>query len=277
MQNQEKVQNCAVAVKSLLPGGFSPKIGLVLGTGMGALAESMTEANMIPYNRLPDFPPSTVASHAGRFRAGLLAGLPVLAQEGRCHLYEGRRPEEVVMGVRIMALLGVEILILTNAAGSLNPRFPAGGLMLIEDQINFSGHSALTGPNVEAWGPRFPDVSSLYDSALGACLERTALALGLRLEKGVYLCTHGPQFETRAETRAFRLLGADAVGMSTALEALAANHMGLRVVGISCLSNQNLPDCMAATSMDEVIAVAGRAAQNLSRLITSALPDLSKA
>ena len=275
MQNQEKVQNCADTLKSLLPQGFIPKVGIVLGTGLGGTADLLEGPVTVPYEKIPGFPRSTVVSHAGRFTSGLLAGVPVIAQQGRCHLYEGRTPEEVVMGVRVMALLGMKSLILTNSAGSLNPLFPAGGLMLIEDQINFSGHSPLTGPNVDAWGPRFPDVSELYDAKLGVCCERAALDLGIRLEKGVYLCTPGPQLETRAETRAYRLLGADAVGMSTALEALAAKHMGLRVVGISCLANQNLPDCMAAVTLEEITAAAGVAAGTLARLLEAVLPDLA--
>jgi purine-nucleoside phosphorylase len=273
MQNQEKVQNCADTLKSLLPQGFIPKVGIVLGTGLGGTADLLEGPVTVPYEKIPGFPRSTVVSHAGRFTSGLLAGVPVIAQQGRCHLYEGRTPEEVVMGVRVMALLGMKSLILTNSAGSLNPLFPAGGLMLIEDQINFSGHSPLTGPNVDAWGPRFPDVSALYDPTLGACFERAALARGVRLEKGVYLCIPGPQFETRAETRAYRMLGADAVGMSTALEALAAHHMGVRVTGISCLSNQNLPDCMGAVSIEEVVAASEAAAEALSGLLVAALPE----
>ena len=275
MQKQEKVQNCTNALVSLLPQGFRPRVGIILGTGLGATADSLEGATAVAYEKLPGFPLSTVASHQGRFVAGNLRGVPVIAQQGRCHLYEGRTPEEVVMGVRVMARLGITTLVLTNAAGSLNPRFPTGGLMLIEDQINFSGQSPLTGTNVDAWGPRFPDVSELYDAKLGVCCERAALDLGIRLEKGVYLCTPGPQLETRAETRAYRLLGADAVGMSTALEALAAKHMGLRVVGISCLANQNLPDCMAAVTLEEITAAAGVAAGTLARLLEAVLPDLA--
>ena len=274
MQKLKNVQICAQTLKGLLPQGFSPKIGLVLGTGLGKLAENLVEPCHIPYEKLPGFPQSTAPSHRGAFAAGYLAGVPVIVQQGRCHLYEGKSPAEVCAGVNVMAEIGVKALILTNAAGAINPRFSAGSLMLIEDQINFTGQSPLTGPNDEAEGPRFPDMSRLYDPAFMRIAEKAALALGIRLEKGVYLCIPGPQLETRAETRAFRLLGGDAVGMSTALEAIAARHRGMRVLGLSCLSNQNLPDCMAETSIEEIIRAAEGAGADLARVVVAALPGM---
>lgn len=252
-----------------------PKIGIVLGTGLGNLAESLQESLLIPYEKLPDFPRSTAPSHRGAFAAGRLAGVPVILQQGRCHLYEGKTPDDVCMGVRVMAELGVTALILTNAAGAINPQFAAGSLMLIEDQINHTGQSPLTGPNDENDGPRFPDMSRLYDPVFMRLAEESALALGLRLEKGVYFCVPGPQLETRAETRAFRLLGGDAVGMSTALEAIAAKHRGMRILGISCLSNKNLPDCMAETTIEEIIRTAKEAGTRLERLVLALLPSLA--
>jgi purine-nucleoside phosphorylase len=173
-----------------------------------------------------------------------------------------------------MALNGISSLILTNSAGALNPLFAAGSLMIIDDHINLTGQSPLTGSS-DAWGSRFTDMSRAYDPALIRILEDTALDLGIRLEKGVYLCTNGPQLETRAETRALRLLGADAVGMSTVLETIAARQMGVRVLGLSCLTNKNLPDCMAATSFDEILAVARKAGEIARSLITAALPKLA--
>ena len=276
MQKLKKVQICAEALKSSLPVNFSPKIGIVLGTGLGNLVQSLHEPCHIPYEKLPDFPRSTAPSHRGAFAAGYLAGVPVILQQGRCHLYEGKTPVEVCTGVNVMAELGLTALVLTNAAGSINPRFPSGSLMLIQDQINHTGQSPLTGPNDDSQGPRFPDMSRLYDPGLMDLAEQAALSLGIRLEKGVYFCIPGPQLETRAETRAYRLLGGDAVGMSTALEAIAAKHRGLRILGLSCLSNQNLPDAMAETTIEEIIAAAERAGERLERLLVALLPKLEE-
>ena len=277
MQNLRKVQNCASEIKRQLPQGFAPVFGIILGTGLSQLADSLTSTARIPFDLLPDFPPSTVRSHQGAFVAGNLSGVPVLLQQGRCHLYEGRSPEEVCMGVRVMAGLGIKALIVTNAAGAINPLYSAGTLMAIEDHINFSGQSPLTGPNEDAWGPRFPDMSRVYDANLLGILEEKSLSLGIRLEKGVYFCIPGPQLETRAETRAYRALGGDAVGMSTVLEVIAARHMGLRVAGISCLSNKNLPDCMAEHTIEDIIRLSEKAGKHLERLLLASLPDLAAA
>lgn len=276
MQNLKKVQNCASSLKRQLPQGFSPAIGIVLGTGLGDFAGQVQDKSVIGFESLPDFPRSTVASHRGAFVTGSVNGVPVVLQQGRCHLYEGRPPEDVCMGVRVMGLIGVKTLIITNAAGAINPRFTVGSLMLIEDQINFTGRSPLAGPNEDALGPRFPDVSGLYCPALGAILEETALTEGIRLEKGVYFGIPGPQLETRAETRAYRLLGGDAVGMSTVLEAVAAAHMGIRLAGLSCLTNKNLPDCMEKATMEDIIATATRAGGALGALLAAALPRIHR-
>ena len=276
MQNLKKVQNCAGMLKSLLPQSFLPSLGLVLGTGLGNFADTLEDARSIPYTELPDMPGSTVLSHEGAFVAGLLGGVPVLLQKGRCHLYEGRTPAEVCMGVRVMASLGVRALIITNAAGALNPQFDAGSLMALTDHINLTGQSPLTGPNEDAWGIRFPDMSEVYDAEFLRVAERHALGSGLRLERGVYAGLTGPQLETRAETRALRILGADAVGMSTVLEVIAARHMGVRVLGISCLTNKNLPDCMAETTLEEMVETARGAGERLARLLTAATPDIAR-
>ena len=171
------------------------------------------------------------------------------------------------MGVRVMAGLGIGSLVVTNAAGALNPQFDAGSLMLMTDQINFTGTTPLAGPNVEQWGPRFPDMSCIFDPELRALALESAAMLGIRLERGVYIGVHGPQMESPAETRMYRQWGADAIGMSTVLEVLAARHLGLRVLGISCLSNKNLPDCMSPVPIEEVIEVAGKAGRRLERLL----------
>lgn len=277
MQKQKKVQICADALRDKLPEGFSPAFGIVLGTGLGELADMLEDSVSIPYGHLPDFPLSTAPSHQGCFLAGRLSGVPVLLQKGRCHIYEGKTADEVCMGVRVMSILGIHGLIITNAAGALNPLFSVGSLMLMTDHINMSGHSPLRGPNVDAWGPRFPDMSCVYDPEFLRIAEEKALAMRLRPEKGVYICVPGPELETRAETRAYRILGADAVGMSTALEVIAARHMGLRVLGISCLSNKNLPDCMETMSIEDIIAGSKTAAKHLAALLAAALPEMAKA
>lgn len=273
MQNLPEVQLAVTALKQKLSAAgrsgraAKPRVGMVLGTGLSGLVAAMRDAVTVPYAELPGFPVSTVDSHSGAFVLGDVAGIPVLAQQGRCHLYEGYSPAQVCMGVRVMAGLGIGTLVVTNAAGALNPQFDAGSLMLMTDQINFTGTTPLAGPNVEQWGPRFPDMSCIFDPELRALALESAAMLGIRLERGVYIGVHGPQMESPAETRMYRQWGADAIGMSTVLEVLAARHLGLRVLGVSCLSNKNLPDCMAPVPIEEVIAVAGRAGRQLERLL----------
>lgn len=289
MQNSQEVQLAVDVLRDALPAsaaGEAPLLGLVLGTGLSGLAAELLTGSSngpaaggascvrVPFADLPGFPLPGVDSHQGAFVRGRLNGVPVLAQQGRCHLYEGRSPAEVCMGVRVMAGLGVKTLIITNAAGALNPRFEAGTLMCMADQINHTGASPLTGPNCAAWGERFPDMSAPFDPALQALALETAGALGIRLERGVYIGVHGPEMESPAETRMYRQWGADAVGMSTVLEVIAARHLGMRVLGVSCLSNKNLPDCMAPVPLAEVIAVAGRAGENLARLLRALVTKL---
>ena len=280
MQNGENVHTPSKTlvhlVKERLLKNRTPVMGLVLGTGLGAVAEAVQDRVVISYKDMPGFPHSTAPGHEGRFVAGVLGGVPVLVQQGRCHIYEGRSPAEVAFGVRLMASLGVQGVILTNAAGSINPLFPAGSLMLVDDHMNLTGLSPLIGPNDADLGPRFPDMSQVYDSDFAAILERTARELGLALYKGVYVFVRGPQFETRAETRAYRSLGGDAVGMSTVLEVVAARHAGLRVAAVSGLSNQNLPDCMAPGCIEEVLACAAQYGPDMEKLIVSALPAMAE-
>lgn len=278
MYNNGKVHPAAEAVRKRLQAaeipGDGPEIGIVLGTGLGSLADALEDALYIPYAEIPGYPVSTVHSHAGRLCLGRYRGRNLVLQDGRCHLYEGYAPADVVMGVRLMHSLGVESLVVTNAAGSLNPLFPAGSLMLLSDQINLTGQSPLVGLPDESGRTRFPDMSRVFDSRLRELAMRKALQLKLRLETGVYLGLAGPQLETRAETRMFRAWGADAVGMSTVLEVIAARHLGLRVLGLAALCNQNLPDDMAETSLEEIVAVAGQAAQKLRLLLDEIIPDI---
>ncbi|MDR2801501.1 MAG: purine-nucleoside phosphorylase [Desulfovibrio sp.] len=273
MQNAEKVQICVQSLKNKFPPSFSPLAGLVLGTGLGDLAGAFEERISVPYADLPGFPLSGVVSHASCFAAGYFAGVPVLAQGGRCHLYEGRTPGEVCMGVRVMAGLGISALIVTNAAGALNPQFNAGGLMLVTDHVNLTGCSSLTGLAQEEGV--FIDMGGAYDAAFARLAGEAALRLALRLEKGVYVGVAGPQFETGAETRFYRLIGGDAVGMSSVLEVIAARHLGLRVLALSCLTNKNLPDCTEKADIEDIVRVAGQCGASLERLLRALLPDLA--
>ena len=249
----------------------APEWGIILGTGMGLLAGEMAEEGSLPYEELPHYPRATSPSHRGRLSWGRLAGRRALLCQGRLHAYEGYSLRQATFPVRVMATLGIKKLILTNAAGGLNPLFKAGELMLIRDHINFLGDSPLTGENIDAWGPRFPDLSRVYDRRLMQVAEETALRKGLVLRQGVYVAVKGPHLETPAETRFLRLIGADAVGMSTVPEAICGVHAGLRILGISVLSNLNLPDAMASTSLEEIVATVARAEPQLVQLLLGIL------
>lgn len=281
MQNQQEVQQTISALRSALLAQKADlsqaPIALVLGTGLSQLAHALlkgADSVHVPFDELPFMPRPGVDSHAGFFVWGKLAGVSVLAQAGRCHLYEGRSTAEVCMGVRVMAGIGARAVVITNAAGALNPLFEAGELMCIADFINHTGVSPLTGPNYEGFGERFPHMGEPFDSKFRCLAQQAALKLGLRLEQGVYIGVHGPEMETAAETRMYRQWGADAVGMSTVLEVIAARHLGMRVLGISCLTNKNLPDCLAPAPLAEVIAVAEKAGDKLGRLLMEVLPGM---
>lgn len=273
MQNPQEVQHAVSAVRRLHPEA-APRVAIVLGTGLGGLADALETPRAVDFADIPGFPVSTVPSHTGRFLFGTLEDVPVVLQQGRCHLYEGYAPHEVCMGVRVMRGLGAASLIITNAAGALAPQWDAGDLMIITDHINQTGRSPLTGPNCDAWGQRFPDMSRAYDPEYIRLALETAARLGLRAERGVYVGVPGPQMETPAETRFFRQIGAHAVGMSTVLEVIAARHMGMRVLGISCLTNKNLPDCMREAPLEEVIRVAAAAGQRLGALVRGVVAHL---
>ena len=281
MQNPEDVQLAAMAlakaIRESLARPFGPRVGIVLGTGLSdALASLLPAAAAIPFSQLPGFPMPGVASHKGEFLVCDTGGAPALIQNGRFHIYEGYRPAEVCMGVRVMASLGCEYLIITNAAGSLNPLFPAGSLLCLSDLINHTGLSPLTGPNCDAWGERFPDMSQVFDRDLIALACDAALASQIALPRGVYIGVHGPEMETPAETRMYRQWGADAVGMSTALEVIAARHAGLKCLGLSCLTNLNLPDCMGPAPLAAVISQARKTAPKLAAIIAGVLAGLGK-
>lgn len=253
-----------------------PQVALVLGSGLGALAESVEGGVSVGYSELPGMKTSAVVGHAGRFRAGRLFGRSVIAMQGRVHLYEGHSPAQVVMGVRLMLQLGARCLLISNAAGGIRSDLTPGTLMLIEDHLNLTGQSCLQGPDDPALGPRFPDMSEAYDPQLRATALRAAAGQDMQLATGVYAGLLGPSYETPAEIRMLRTLGADAVGMSTVLEVIAARHMGARVLGISCITNLAAGLSKHPLSHAEVEQTARDSRERFSRLIEGIVTELAE-
>jgi xanthosine phosphorylase len=249
--------------------GRAPRVGIVLGSGLGAVADAVADPQVIGYEALPGFPRPSVAGHAGRAVLGDLAGVPVAVFQGRRHLYEGPPFEPVTTPVRALRAAGAEILVLTNAAGSLRPHVGPGSLMAITDHINLTGANPLAGPNDDALGPRFPSLRDAYDPDLRATLHGTAEECGIPLADGVYLAVSGPSFETPAEIRAFQTLGADAVGMSTVHETIVARHAGLRVAAISTITNLAEGLSSEPLSHEQTLRDAQRAAGALTDLLTA--------
>lgn len=244
-----------------------PRIGMILGTGLGGLAEQIDASAVIPYDDIPHFPQSTVESHAGRLICGTLGEVPIVAMEGRFHYYEGYSMQEVTFPVRVMKALGAEILIVTNAAGGMNPQYDLADLVIIEDQINLMGDNPLRGRNVDALGPRFPDMAAPYDAELITIAREAALELSIVAHKGVFVAVAGPNLETRAEYRMLRGMGADVVGMSTVPEAIVAVHAGMRTLGFSVVTDICLPDALEPVNIQQILAVAADGGEKLSRLI----------
>lgn len=238
--------------------GRSPEIAIVLGSGLGGFFDRLTDAFSVEYADVPGWPATAVAGHAGRLGIGRLAGKTVAVLSGRVHLYEGHEMDRVVFATRVMARLGVKALILTNAAGGINAAFGKGALMVIDDHINFLGRNPLTGPNDDRFGVRFPDMTEVYSPRLRGIADAASKACGVAVQHGVYIAVPGPSYETPAEIRAFRTLGADAVGMSTVPEAIAARHMGLDVLGISCITNMAAGMLPETLSHEEVFEIANR-------------------
>ena len=234
----------------------APYIGLLTGTGLGESAESITIAATMKYEDIPHFPTATVQTHMGRMLIGHMNGCPTIAMQGRFHLYEGYSPSEVAYPIRVMQQLGVKILILSNAAGGLNPKFEPGDIMLISDHINLTGANPLVGPNEDSWGPRFPDMARAYDEALMDIAGRIARRAGAHLQKGIYAGLTGPSLETPAEVKFLQTIGASAVGFSTVQEVITAVHSGIRVLGLSTITNVHNPDQPVAATVEEIIEVA---------------------
>ncbi|HEX6939415.1 MAG TPA: purine-nucleoside phosphorylase [Longimicrobiales bacterium] len=247
---------------------LEPEVALVLGTGLGAtMVEQIDVEAVIPYEEVPHFPVCTVDSHTGRLILGRLDGTPVVAMHGRFHRYEGYSLQQATLPIRVMACLGARTLFLSGACGGMNPLWDAGDLVLLDDHINLLGDNPLIGPNLDALGPRFPDMSEPYDRALQALAEEVALELGIPLRRGVYVAVPGPNLETRAEYRMLRAMGADVVGMSTVPEVIVARHMGMRVMAVSIITDCCLPDALEPTDIGTIIRTANEAEPKVTELV----------
>jgi len=252
-----------------------PDVAIVLGTGLGGLAQRIESPTVIAYGEIPGFPLSTVESHAGRLLCGTIAGKTVVAMQGRFHRYEGYTLDQVTFPVRVLRALGAGTLVVSNACGGMHPLWNAGDLMLIADHINLLGDNPLIGPNDDRLGPRFPDMSEPYDAGLRALARETASELRVTLREGVYVAVTGPNLETRAEYRMLRTLGADVVGMSTVPEVIVAVHAGMRVLGVSIVTDMCLPDHLEVASLEKIVGIANAAEPNLTALIAGVLERMS--
>ena len=265
----EKIQDAVGCIRRVWSG--VPHAGIILGTGLGSLAQQIEEEASLEYSEIPHFPRSTAISHRGRLVCGRLGGLPVVAMEGRFHYYEGYPLDQITLPVRVMKSLGAKLLVVSNACGGMNPYYRPGEIMVIDDHINLMGANPLIGINDDRLGPRFPDMSQPYDQALIARALEVARREDIVLHRGVFVAVAGPNLETRAEYRFLRLIGADVVGMSTVPEVIVAVHSGLRVLGLSVVTDMCLPDCLQPANVDEIIATAQRAEPNLTRLVRGVL------
>lgn len=274
-ENYEKLMKCFECVQQKIT--FKPEIALILGSGLGDYADTMEVVETLDYHDIEGFPVSTVPGHKGRFVFGYAGSVPIVAMQGRVHFYEGYKPQDVVLPIRLMKLMGAKVLFLTNAAGGINRSFNAGDFMLITDQISMSVPSPLIGENIDELGVRFPDMSEVYSRRLRKIIENSAVTAGVPLRRGVYIQTTGPQYETPAEIRAYERLGGDAVGMSTAIEAIAARHAGMEICGISCISNLAAGISVNPLTHAEVQETADRVAPLFKKLVTQAIKDIHNA
>ncbi|HEX5581777.1 MAG TPA: purine-nucleoside phosphorylase [Gemmatimonadaceae bacterium] len=269
---RENVARAAAAVRERW--AHEARAAIILGTGLGRVAELSEVEAAIDYGEIPGFPLSTVETHAGRLLCGRLSGVPVVAMQGRFHSYEGYPLQRVTFPVRVLRALGAETLVVSNACGGMHPLWGPGDLMLIADHINLLGDNPLVGPNDPALGPRFPDMSAAYDGALREVARAVAAERGIALREGVYVAVQGPNLETRAEYRMLRQMGADVVGMSTVPEVIVAVHAGMRVLGLSIITDQCLPDALEPASMEQIVAAAARAEPELAALVSGILERL---
>ncbi|MBW3569827.1 MAG: purine-nucleoside phosphorylase [Gemmatimonadetes bacterium] len=268
-------ERIAAAVEAIRArSSLQPRIGIILGTGLGGVAGRIRVEAEIPYAEIPGFPLSTVETHTGRLLLGTLGGKPVVAMQGRFHRYEGYTLQQVTFPVRVMRALSADTLLVSNACGGMHPFWEPGDLVLIGDHINLLGDNPLIGPNADELGPRFPDMSQPYDPALQALAVEVALERGITLRRGVYVAIAGPNLETRAEYRMLRTMGADVVGMSTVPEVIVAVHGGMRVMGVSIITDQCLPDALQPANIEHIIATAGRAEPHLTALVEGVVERL---
>ena len=272
MTIEQKVEEALNYLKGR--GVENPEVGIVLGTGLGKFIDHMEVQLEIPYSDIPHFPEATVEFHSGKLVFGLAAGKRILAMSGRFHYYEGYTAQEITFPIRVLGMLGIKALFLSNAAGSMNMDFKKGDLMLLDDHINLLPDNPLFGRNVDSWGPRFPDMSAPYSVDLNARLHRAAKAQEIKLHEGVYVAVGGPNLETRAEYRFLSRIGADVVGMSTVPEVIVANHMGLPCAAISVLTDECDPDNLKPVDISEIIAVAGKAEEKLIALLAATLSEM---
>lgn len=265
----KEIEDCAAFLKNA--GFIKPEIGVILGTGLGAFVNEMEIEKSLDYSDIPNFPISTVEFHSGKLHYGTVNGKKTVVMQGRFHYYEGYTMDQIVFPVRVMKLLGIEQLLVSNAAGAINPGYKKGELMLLDDHINLQPENPLRGPNLDALGDRFPDMSAPYCATMNGKLQTQAKALGITLHQGVYASVTGPNLETRAEYRYLRTIGADAVGMSTVPEIIAAVHMGLPTAAISVLTDECDPDNLKPVDIAEIIAIAGASEKVLIQLVLKAL------
>ena len=268
----DKLMHCLACVREKTD--FVPKVAIVLGSGLGDYAESIKVEYELPYSEIEGFPVSTVPGHAGKFIFGFVGEVPVVCMKGRVHYYEGYPISDVVLPARLMKLMGAEVLFLTNAAGGVNTSFHAGDLMLIKDQISLFAPNPLIGPNLDELGVRFPDMSTVYDVELQNIIKQTAKENNIFLQEGVYAQLTGPSFESPAEIRMLRTFGCDAVGMSTVVEAIAANHMGMKICGISCICNLAAGMTANPLTHEEVQEAADEAAPRFKKLVTETVKKI---
>ncbi|GAB4291162.1 MAG: purine-nucleoside phosphorylase [Marinilabiliales bacterium] len=252
--------------------GFTPEVGIVLGTGLGGLVNEIEIKHVLPYEEIPSFPVSTVEGHSGKLILGILGGKKVIAMQGRFHFYEGYEMSKVIFPIRVMKMLGIKLLVLSNASGGVNPDFEIGDIMLINDHINLLPNP-LIGKNINELGPRFVDMSDAYDHKLIELAEKIADNLGIKVKKGVYTATSGPTFETPAEYKYFRIIGSDTVGMSTVPEVIAARHMGLRCFAVSIITDLGVPGKIAKVTHEEVQKVAATAEKKMTKIIKQLISE----
>lgn len=270
---KEKIFEASNFIKSRIE--TAPEIGLILGSGLGSLANEIENPTIIPYDQIPNFPISTVEGHEGQLVLGQLEGKSVIAMQGRFHFYEGYPLQEVTFPVRVMKELGVKVLVVTNACGGMNPDLYPGALMFIEDHINFTGSNPLIGPNAEDLGPRFPDMSTAYDRELISLGQQVSEKLGIATKKGVYVAISGPNYMSAAELKMLRKFGGDTVGMSTVPEVIVARHTGLRVLGISCVTDMAIADTLEPLEHERVVEIANQTRPKFIRLVKGILGEVN--